>query len=81
MLHYTRLERLARNKHSKLLGPFESNEENEGLWTQFQAPKLGVKLPSPTDIQMWKDIYDKEFVLSVPTDRQMRPSIYEKDVV
>jgi hypothetical protein len=29
MLHYCRLESLERNKHSNLLGPFRSCEENE----------------------------------------------------
>jgi hypothetical protein len=31
MLQYTRLERLARVKHSSLLGPFVSYEENKVL--------------------------------------------------
>jgi hypothetical protein len=31
VLHYTGLERLARDKHFKLLGPFVSYEENEVL--------------------------------------------------
>ncbi len=31
VLHYTRLERLARGKHSSLLDPFVSYEENEVL--------------------------------------------------
>jgi hypothetical protein len=29
MLHYTKVERLARDKHSSLLGPFINYEENE----------------------------------------------------
>jgi hypothetical protein len=32
--HYTRLERLARDKHSCLLGPFVSYKENEVLQVQ-----------------------------------------------
>ncbi len=31
VLHYTRLERLAWDKHSSLLGPLVSYEENEAL--------------------------------------------------
>ncbi len=31
MLHYTRLERLAKDKYSSLLGPFVSYEEKEML--------------------------------------------------
>ncbi len=31
VLHYTRLERLASDKHSSILGPFMSYEENEVL--------------------------------------------------
>jgi hypothetical protein len=31
MLYYTRLERLAREKYSNLLGPFVGYEENELL--------------------------------------------------
>jgi hypothetical protein len=37
VLHYTRLERLARDKHSSLLGPFVSYEENEVLWIWLQV--------------------------------------------
>jgi hypothetical protein len=31
LLHYTRLKRIGKNKHSNLLGPFASYEENEVL--------------------------------------------------
>jgi hypothetical protein len=31
MLHYTKLERLASDKDFILMGPFESNEENQGF--------------------------------------------------
>jgi hypothetical protein len=31
VLHYTKLEKLARIKHSSLLGPFVSYKENEEL--------------------------------------------------
>ncbi len=34
VLHYTILERLAKEKHSNLLGPFILYKENEGLWSQ-----------------------------------------------
>jgi hypothetical protein len=36
VLHYTILERLARDKHSSLLGPFVSMEENEVLRIHHQ---------------------------------------------
>ncbi len=37
LLHYTKPERLARaDKHSSLLGPFLSYEENEELWIWTQ---------------------------------------------
>jgi hypothetical protein len=32
LLHYTRLERLASDRHSSLLGPFTGYEESEMLW-------------------------------------------------
>jgi hypothetical protein len=32
VLHYTKLQRLARNKHTSLLGPIVSYKENELLW-------------------------------------------------
>jgi hypothetical protein len=35
-LHNTRLERLARAKHSSLLGPFMSYEGNKVLWIRPQ---------------------------------------------
>ncbi len=35
VLHYTRLKRFARDKHSSLSGPFISYEENEVLWMQL----------------------------------------------
>jgi hypothetical protein len=43
MLHNTWLERLARDKHSNLLGPFVSYEETEVLliWPQEFAHKVG----------------------------------------
>ncbi len=37
VLHYTRLEKLARNKHSSLLGSFINYEENEVLWITVSA--------------------------------------------
>ncbi len=33
VLHYTRLESSARDKHSSLFGPVVSSEENEVLWS------------------------------------------------
>jgi hypothetical protein len=39
VLHYTRLERLARDKHSDLLGTFISYEENEVLRIQHLLPE------------------------------------------
>ncbi len=36
MLHETRLERLSRNKHSSLLGPFGGYGDSEMLWIQSQ---------------------------------------------
>ncbi len=38
LLHYTMLERLATEKHSGLLGPFLSYEENEVLWIRAREP-------------------------------------------
>jgi hypothetical protein len=38
MLHYTRLKRLARDKHSSLLGPFITYEENKVLQIRTQGP-------------------------------------------
>ncbi len=35
VLHYTRPEKLDKDKHSCLLGPFVSYEENEVLWIQL----------------------------------------------
>jgi hypothetical protein len=42
VVHYTRLERLARDKHPNLLGPFVSYEENEVVCIQplFLASKM-----------------------------------------
>ncbi len=37
LLHYTKLERVAKNKHSSLLEPFVSYEENEVLWIRAQG--------------------------------------------
>jgi hypothetical protein len=57
VLHYTRLEKLARDKHSSLVDPFVSNEENKVLWKRpqdlfgggIQATKIGrVKLGALT---------------------------------
>ena len=39
MLHYTRLERLARDKHSSLLGPFVSYEEKVVLIIRLETDK------------------------------------------
>ncbi len=36
VLHYTRMESLARDKHSSLLGPLLSYEGNEVLWIRSQ---------------------------------------------
>jgi hypothetical protein len=36
MLHYTGMERPARDEHSSLLGPFECYGENEVLFMRFQ---------------------------------------------
>ncbi len=36
MSNDTKLEGLAKNKHSSLLGPFVSYEENEVLWMRTQ---------------------------------------------
>ncbi len=38
VIHYTMLERLARDKQSSLLGPFESKEEIEVLWMRHLKP-------------------------------------------
>jgi hypothetical protein len=35
-LHYTHIQRFARDKYSSLLGPWESYKENEMLWIQSQ---------------------------------------------
>ncbi len=43
VLHNTRLERLAKHKHSSFLGPFVSYEENEVLWIQPKAFYHSVK--------------------------------------
>jgi hypothetical protein len=40
MSHYTKLERLARDKDSSLLGPFVSYEENEVLGIRTLEPTL-----------------------------------------
>ncbi len=40
MIHYTRLERLERDKHFTLSGPFVRCKENEVLW-------MRPKIPSP----------------------------------
>ncbi len=37
MLHYTKLEKLAKEKYSSLLVPFVSYEENEVLWLRLHA--------------------------------------------
>ncbi len=37
MLYYTMPESFASEKHSSLLYPFDSYEENEVLWMQFQG--------------------------------------------
>ncbi len=37
VFHYIRLEMLARNKHSSLLGQFVSYEENKVLWIRTQV--------------------------------------------
>jgi len=42
-LYYTRLERLARDKHYSLLGPFVSYEENEVLLIWTLEPVQHVK--------------------------------------
>jgi hypothetical protein len=42
VLHYTRLERLASEKHSSLLSPFVSSEENEVLLIFHREPTRGV---------------------------------------
>jgi hypothetical protein len=43
-LCYTRLERLARNKHSSLMGPFESYEENAVFVVNTLAGTIFTKL-------------------------------------
>jgi len=40
VLHYTRLRRLAGDKHSSLLDPFVSYEENEVLWIWPQSIEI-----------------------------------------
>ncbi len=40
LLHTVKLERLDKDKHSSLLGPFLSYEENEVLWIQTLVPTL-----------------------------------------
>ncbi len=42
LLHYTRLERLAGEKHLVLFGPFISNTGNEVLWIQILMTRLLV---------------------------------------
>ncbi len=42
MLDYTSVERLVRDKHSSLLGPFTSYEEKTVLWIQIRAIKLFI---------------------------------------
>ncbi len=37
MLHYARLERLVTDKHSSLMDPYVSYEENEVLWIRTKA--------------------------------------------
>ncbi len=44
VLHYTRLESLARDKSSSPLGPFVSYEENEVLWIWSQKLELSQHL-------------------------------------
>ncbi len=42
VLHYTRLKSLARDKHSSLLGPFVSYEENKEFKIWLQNGKIRV---------------------------------------
>ncbi len=44
MFHYTRLERLASDKHSKLLGQLVSKEENERLRIRPLATTLSIMI-------------------------------------
>jgi hypothetical protein len=40
VLHYARMEKFARDKHSSLLDPFEGHKEKEVLWIQFHVSYL-----------------------------------------
>jgi hypothetical protein len=52
VLHYTRLERLAADKHSSLLSPFVSYKENKVFWIGSQIPQPGTGRRKMTKIPL-----------------------------
>ncbi len=57
MLHYTRLEGLARSKHTSLFGPFKSYKENEVLSIGLLATSYFSVVPETSPMFFYRCTY------------------------